>query len=126
MTHPHPARRAEPPSADAAQPPAGPDSSTAGLPRRQRDRAARVAAPPAALVTGCSSGIGRATAVRLHAAGFAVYATARRPETLAELAAAGIATLQLDVTDDESMTAVAGQVTQNHGAVSILVNNAGF
>jgi NAD(P)-dependent dehydrogenase (short-subunit alcohol dehydrogenase family) len=51
-----------------------------------------------ALITGCSSGIGHAAALRLHAAGFQVYA-ARRPESLAGLAAAGISTARLDVTD---------------------------
>jgi NAD(P)-dependent dehydrogenase (short-subunit alcohol dehydrogenase family) len=82
--------------------------------------------PRAALITGCSTGIGHATALRLHAAGFAVYATARRPELLADLAAAGISTLRLDVTDDESMRAVVSHITRKHGAVRILVNNAGF
>jgi NADP-dependent 3-hydroxy acid dehydrogenase YdfG len=80
----------------------------------------------AALITGCSAGIGRAAALRLHAAGFDVYATARRLESLADLAASGITTLRLDVTDDESMTAVVSQITDEHGAVAILVNNAGF
>jgi NAD(P)-dependent dehydrogenase (short-subunit alcohol dehydrogenase family) len=79
-----------------------------------------------ALITGCSSGIGHATALRLHAAGLVVYATARRAESLADLAAAGIRTGRLDVTDDASMTAVISQITADHGAVGVLVNNAGF
>jgi NAD(P)-dependent dehydrogenase (short-subunit alcohol dehydrogenase family) len=79
-----------------------------------------------ALVTGCSSGIGHAAALRLHDAGFAVYATARQMHALADLAAAGIRTAVLDVTDDASMTEVVSQITARHGAVSVLVNNAGF
>jgi NAD(P)-dependent dehydrogenase (short-subunit alcohol dehydrogenase family) len=88
------------------------------------DDAARSAAP-AALITGCSTGIGHATALRLHAAGFTVYATARQPGSLAGLAA-GITTLRLDVTDEASMTAVVGRITAGHGGVAVLVNNAGF
>jgi NAD(P)-dependent dehydrogenase (short-subunit alcohol dehydrogenase family) len=80
----------------------------------------------AVLITGCSSGIGHEAAFRLHDAGFDVYATARRLESLADLAAAGITTLRLDVTDEESMAAAVGQVTAEHGGVAILVNNAGF
>lgn len=83
-------------------------------------------APRAALITGCSSGIGHAAALRLHAAGFEVYATARQTESLADLAAAGIRTFRLDVTDEVSMAAVTGQITAEHGAVGVLVNNAGF
>jgi NAD(P)-dependent dehydrogenase (short-subunit alcohol dehydrogenase family) len=80
----------------------------------------------AVLVTGCSSGIGHATAVRLHTAGLDVYASSRRPEALADLAAAGIRTLRLDVTDEESMAAAVGKIAAQHGAVGVLVNNAGF
>ena len=80
----------------------------------------------AALVTGCSSGIGRATALALHAAGFTVYATARRPETLEDLAARGLTLLALDVTDESSMAAAVDRVVTDRGAVGVLVNNAGY
>jgi len=79
----------------------------------------------AVLITGCSTGIGRATALRLHQAGFPVYATARRPETLSALEADGISALPLDVTDDESMVNAVKRVVEDHGAVAALVNNAG-
>lgn len=79
----------------------------------------------AVLITGCSSGIGRAAAVRLHQAGLPVWATARDTGTLAELAALGIRTLRLDVTDEESAAAAVKQVVEAHGAVGVLVNNAG-
>jgi NADP-dependent 3-hydroxy acid dehydrogenase YdfG len=80
----------------------------------------------AALVTGCSTGIGRATALALHDAGFAVIATARKPETLAELSALGIETLALDVTSEKSMVDAVRSVEERHGHVSVLVNNAGY
>jgi NAD(P)-dependent dehydrogenase (short-subunit alcohol dehydrogenase family) len=80
----------------------------------------------AVLLTGCSSGIGRASALRLARAGWTVYATARRPESLAELAQAGCHTLALDVTDEASMRAAVATVEQEHGAVGVLVNNAGY
>jgi NAD(P)-dependent dehydrogenase (short-subunit alcohol dehydrogenase family) len=80
----------------------------------------------AVLVTGCSSGIGRATAERLAAAGWTVYATARKPETLAELEARGCRTLALDVTDEASMQAAVAAVEGEHGSVGALVNNAGY
>jgi len=80
----------------------------------------------AALVTGCSSGIGRATALALSDKGFAVYATARRPEALTDLAARGCETLALDVTSEESMVAAVRAVEAVHGRVDVLVNNAGY
>jgi NAD(P)-dependent dehydrogenase (short-subunit alcohol dehydrogenase family) len=79
-----------------------------------------------ALITGCSSGIGHATAQRLLADGHRVYATARRPEAIADLAAAGATTLALDVTDESSMTAAVQRVLDAEGAVGVLVNNAGY
>jgi NAD(P)-dependent dehydrogenase (short-subunit alcohol dehydrogenase family) len=80
----------------------------------------------AVLITGCSSGIGRATALALAGAGWRVYATARRPETIAELADAGCVTLALDVTDEDSMKAAVDAVEQAEGAVGVLINNAGY
>ncbi len=79
-----------------------------------------------ALITGCSSGIGKATAERLNRDGFTVYATARRPETLSDLEAQGCRTLALDVTDEDSMTAAVKTVTDAEGAVGVLINNAGY
>ena len=78
------------------------------------------------LITGCSTGIGRASADLLVKAGYTVYATARRPETLAELAVAGAQTLALDVTDERSMVAAVREVERAHGSVGTLINNAGY
>jgi len=86
----------------------------------------RGAVSRAVLVTGCSSGIGAATAERLARKGWTVYATARRPETLESLAAAGCRTLQLDVTHEASMSAAVATVERECGAVGVLVNNAGY
>jgi NADP-dependent 3-hydroxy acid dehydrogenase YdfG len=80
----------------------------------------------AVLITGCSSGIGQATARRLAASGWTVYATARRLESIADLEAAGCRTLALDVTDEDSMVAAVRTVEETHGAVGVLINNAGY
>jgi NAD(P)-dependent dehydrogenase (short-subunit alcohol dehydrogenase family) len=80
----------------------------------------------AVLVTGCSSGIGRATAQHLAGKGWTVYATARRADSIADLEAAGCRTLALDVTDEASMKAAVEVVEGEHGAVGVLVNNAGY
>lgn len=79
-----------------------------------------------ALVTGCSSGIGRATALRLHQAGLTVVATARNPDTLADLAALGMTTLALDVTDQDAARSAVRAATERHGRIDVLVNNAGY
>jgi NAD(P)-dependent dehydrogenase (short-subunit alcohol dehydrogenase family) len=80
----------------------------------------------AVLITGCSSGIGHATAEHLAGKGWKVYATARRPESLGDLAERGCQTLALDVTDDASMGAAVTAVEEAEGGVGVLVNNAGY
>jgi len=80
----------------------------------------------AVLITGCSSGIGRATALRLARAGRLVYATARDATSLTELGEAGCRTLVLDVADEDSRAAAVAAVVAEHGAVGALVNNAGY
>lgn len=80
----------------------------------------------AVLITGCSTGIGRATALRLARAGRTVYATARREEAIADLRDAGCRTLALDVCDEASMQAAVEHVVAAEGAVGVLVNNAGY
>ena len=78
------------------------------------------------LITGCSSGIGRAAAISLYNAGFPVYATARNADTLTDLAGRGIHTLALDVTDETSMTRAVAAVEDNAGWIGVLINNAGY
>jgi NADP-dependent 3-hydroxy acid dehydrogenase YdfG len=80
----------------------------------------------AVLITGCSSGIGEATARRLARRGWTVYASARRLESISALAETGCKLLQLDVTDEASMRAAVETVVEEQGAVGALVNNAGY
>jgi NAD(P)-dependent dehydrogenase (short-subunit alcohol dehydrogenase family) len=80
----------------------------------------------AVLITGCSSGIGRATAEHLASSGWRVYASARKPESIADLKSWGCLTLALDVTDEASMQSAVKAVEDEHGAVGVLVNNAGY
>jgi NAD(P)-dependent dehydrogenase (short-subunit alcohol dehydrogenase family) len=80
----------------------------------------------AVLITGCSSGIGRATAVLLARSGWPVFASARRAGALTDLEALGCRALVLDVTDEQSMQRAVDTVVDAHGAVGVLVNNAGF
>jgi NADP-dependent 3-hydroxy acid dehydrogenase YdfG len=78
------------------------------------------------LITGCSSGIGRATAEHLARQGHTVYATARRLDSIRDLEALGCRLLELDVTDEASMAAAVKSVEDAEGAVGVLVNNAGY
>jgi NAD(P)-dependent dehydrogenase (short-subunit alcohol dehydrogenase family) len=80
----------------------------------------------AVLITGCSTGIGRATALLLAERGYPVYATARRLDSIADLAIKGCRTLQLDVCDEASMAAAVQTIEASEGAVGVLVNNAGY
>jgi short-subunit dehydrogenase len=80
----------------------------------------------AVLITGCSTGIGRATAGHLARGKYTVYATARDESTLEPLRQLGCRTLTLDVTDEDSMRAPVERVVAEQGAVGVLVNNAGY
>jgi NADP-dependent 3-hydroxy acid dehydrogenase YdfG len=80
----------------------------------------------AVLITGCSSGIGEATARRLADHGWKVYASARHPESIEHLADTDCELLRLDVTDEPSMRAAVEKIEREHGAVGVLVNNAGY
>ncbi len=79
------------------------------------------------LVTGCSSGIGRHVVDGLRGRGYRVFATARKPESVAALAAAGHEALQLDVTDSDSIAAAVAEVLERcQGRLYALFNNAGY
>ena len=78
------------------------------------------------LISGCSSGIGAATAEALVRDGHTVYATARKTETLKDLEALGCHPLAMDVTSETSMIAAVRTVEEEHGRVGTLINNAGY
>ena len=77
------------------------------------------------LITGCSTGIGRATAERLADDGWNVHATARRLEAIEELGKRGCKTGELDVTDEHSMENAVAEVEKD-GPIGALINNAGY
>jgi NAD(P)-dependent dehydrogenase (short-subunit alcohol dehydrogenase family) len=80
------------------------------------------------LITGCSAGFGRELALAALAAGDRVMATARQPQRLADLVAAGggrVRTAPLDVTDEEQVAAAVAQTLAEFGRIDVVVNNAG-
>jgi NAD(P)-dependent dehydrogenase (short-subunit alcohol dehydrogenase family) len=79
-------------------------------------------ARPVAIVTGASGGIGEATARALHAAGYRVFGTSRRPPATTS---PGVEYLACDVTSGESVKAAIGEVLSRSGRIDLLVNNAG-
>jgi NADP-dependent 3-hydroxy acid dehydrogenase YdfG len=78
--------------------------------------------PGVALVTGASSGIGRATAKALQSAGFRVFGTSRRATAAS---ADGVTMLACDVTNDDSVAKLVDEVLAKAGRIDLLVNNAG-
>lgn len=79
-----------------------------------------------ALITGASSGIGKETAKTMLNAGFTVYTAARRVEKMEDLKKIGAFPVQMDVTDEDSMTAGIQMILDKEGSIDILVNNAGY
>jgi NAD(P)-dependent dehydrogenase (short-subunit alcohol dehydrogenase family) len=81
---------------------------------------------PVALITGASSGMGKAFVLRLLAEGYRVYGAARRVERMTELADAGAETIAMDVTDDASVAEAVAHIVREQGRIDVLVNNAGY
>lgn len=81
---------------------------------------------PVALITGCSSGIGRALAEAFQTAGYQVWATARRDEDVAALGQAGLRGVLLDVNDEPAVERLAEQLQREAGGLDVLINNAGY
>lgn len=78
------------------------------------------------LITGCSSGIGRATALAFLSEGWTVYATARNPADIESLGERGCEIATLDVTDDGDAERVVDRILDETGHIDCLVNNAGY
>ena len=78
------------------------------------------------LITGCSSGIGRATAHAFLDEEWRVYATARNPADVQQLGEAGCDIATLDLTEPDDVERVVGRVIEEEGRIDALVNNAGY
>ena len=79
-----------------------------------------------ALVTGASSGMGFDFVMALLKEGYVVYAAARRVERMAPLEAQGAILIRMDITQEDQIQAAVDQITSKHGALDVLINNAGF
>ncbi len=82
--------------------------------------------PQVILITGSNSGIGNATAKQAVAAGYVTYGGVRRMDTFSSVEAVGAMPILLDVTDEKSMSAAVREIEAKHGAVDVLINNAGY
>ena len=87
---------------------------------------AKVMARQTVLITGASSGIGKATAKKLLEHGYTVYAAARRVERMRDLEDLGAIALEMDVTREEDVVAGVERINDEQGGTDILINNAGF
>ena len=78
------------------------------------------------LITGCSSGVGYTLALEFNKRGYNVWATARKPDTIAGLRAKNIHIAQLDVTRKDQVQQIVNLIQDDYGGIDILVNNAGY
>ncbi len=78
------------------------------------------------LITGCSSGIGRSCAQKLHALGHRVIATARNPKDVADLKAQGLDSFELDLTCPDSIKTALKAILAEYSSIDVLFNNAGY
>ena len=78
------------------------------------------------LITGCSSGIGRALTEEFLRHGYLVYAAARNTESLANLTSEHLIPLQMDVNNADDITRVATTIRERSGHLHCLINNAGY
>src|SRR4051812_45146526 len=78
------------------------------------------------LVTGASSGIGKATAIYLAQCGYQVYGAARRVEKMQSLKAYGVKPIMLDVSKEEGITACVEKIFNETGSIDVLINSAGL
>jgi len=81
---------------------------------------------PVVLISGCSTGIGRALAIEFAARNWRVFATARKPAAIEDLKALNVETCALDVTDEKSIIACVDSVIAKAGRIDVLINNAGL
>ena len=81
---------------------------------------------PVVLITGASSGIGKATAKRLLQNGYIVYGAARRWEAMEDLRQLGAKTIRMDITSDEAVREAVDAVIRAESRIDVLVNNAGY
>jgi NAD(P)-dependent dehydrogenase (short-subunit alcohol dehydrogenase family) len=103
----------------------------AGLSEKSFDNSADLTHHPKSMskviiITGASSGIGKATALRLIQDGHTVYGAARRVDQMQDLVELGGKALELDVTNEAQIVQVVKQIINEQGRIDVLFNNAGY
>ena len=96
------------------------------IPRKAGKKSRDKTPSQSVLITGASSGIGKATAQKLLEENYIVYAAARRVERMGELEAAGAVVLKMDVTNEDDIVGGVERIKREQRGVDILINNAGF